>query len=122
MQGRVLDGQRAGAVVADEEDRAAALHGVVVLDHAAGQLSGDDPGLARKIDEARTLQLKLLELFDTMLYTADFPEGFRAAAELRGIKFGAGRQPQTDEQRGNLRKLSSQLQEILKKLEISPAK
>ncbi len=73
---------------------------------------------ARKIDEARTLQLKLLELFDTMLYTADFPEGFRAAAELRGIKFGQGRQPQTDEQRVSLRKLSMQLQEILKKLEI----
>jgi 4-hydroxy-tetrahydrodipicolinate synthase len=73
---------------------------------------------ARKIDEARTLQLKLLELFDAMLYTTEFPEGFRAAAELRGIKLGQGRQPQTDEQRGNLRKLSSQLQEILKKLGI----
>ena len=74
---------------------------------------------ARRIDEARTLQLKLLELFDTMLYTCDFPEGFRAASELRGIKFGQGRQPQTDEQRANRRKLSLQLQEILKKLEIS---
>jgi dihydrodipicolinate synthase/N-acetylneuraminate lyase len=73
---------------------------------------------ARQIDEARTLQLKLLELFDAMLFNSDFPEGFRAAAELRGIKFGQGRQPQTDEQRENLRKLSSQLQEILKKLGI----
>src|SRR3954466_13660908 len=34
-QRRVADGQRAGAVVADEEDRAAALVGVVLLHHRA---------------------------------------------------------------------------------------
>lgn len=48
---------------------------------------------ANKIDEARTLQLRLLELFDAMLYSADFPEGFRAAIELRGFNMGRGRQP-----------------------------
>jgi 4-hydroxy-tetrahydrodipicolinate synthase len=52
----------------------------------------------RKIDEARTLQLRLLELFDAMLYSADFPEGFRAAVELRGFDFGRGRQPMSESQ------------------------
>jgi 4-hydroxy-tetrahydrodipicolinate synthase len=54
---------------------------------------------ARRIDEAVKLQLRLIELFDTMLYSADFPEGFRAAVELRGFDFGRGRQPLSDAQR-----------------------
>ena len=40
-----------------------------------------------------TLQYRLLELFDAMLYSADFPEGFRAAVELRGFAMGRSRQP-----------------------------
>ena len=44
-----------------------------------------DLTMARRIDEARELQYKLVTLFDTMLYSADFPEGFRAALKLRGI-------------------------------------
>ena len=43
---------------------------------------------AGKLDEARDLQYKLLTLFDAMLYSADFPEGFRAAVGLRGFKHG----------------------------------
>ena len=53
---------------------------------------------ARRIDEAVRLQLRLIELFDTMLYSADFPEGFRAAVELRGFNFGRGRQPLSEAQ------------------------
>src|SRR5512139_1257585 len=48
---------------------------------------------ARQLDEAMKLQYRLLELFDAMLYSADFPEGFRAAVELRGFAMGRGRQP-----------------------------
>lgn len=44
------------------------------------------------------LQFRMLELFDAMLYSVDFPEGFRAAVELRGFQVGSGRQPQTDNQ------------------------
>jgi 2-dehydro-3-deoxy-D-pentonate aldolase len=54
---------------------------------------------AGKIDEAMRLQFRLLELFDTMLYSADFPEGFRAAVELRGFKVGQSRQPKTENQK-----------------------
>jgi 4-hydroxy-tetrahydrodipicolinate synthase len=48
---------------------------------------------ANRLDEARPLQMRILELFDAMLYSADFPEGFRAAVELRGFDFGKSRQP-----------------------------
>ena len=48
---------------------------------------------AGQLDQAMQLQFRLLELFDAMLYSADFPEGFRAAIELRGFNFGKSRQP-----------------------------
>ncbi len=67
----------------------------------------------RRIDEARTLQLRLLELFDAMLYSADFPEGFRAAVELRGFDFGRGRQPLSETQQIDRAALSRVLQCIL---------
>lgn len=69
--------------------------------------SGVVPELTRKVydltragrlEEAMRLQYKLLELFDAMLYSADFPEGFKAAVALRGFKLGAGRQPRTEGQ------------------------
>jgi 4-hydroxy-tetrahydrodipicolinate synthase len=67
----------------------------------------------RRIDEARTLQLRLVELFDAMLYSADFPEGFRAAAELRGFDFGRGRQPLSESQQIDRAALQRVLQCIL---------
>jgi 4-hydroxy-tetrahydrodipicolinate synthase len=52
-----------------------------------------DLTVARQIDEARALQFKLVTLFDAMILSADFPEGFRAALKLRGIEAGSSRQP-----------------------------
>ncbi|MEX2561101.1 MAG: dihydrodipicolinate synthase family protein [Pirellulales bacterium] len=72
-----------------------------------------DLTMARRIDEARELQYKLLTLFDAMLYSADFPEGFRAALALRGFHPGAGRQPLADTQQAQIRTLSSTLQCLL---------
>jgi 4-hydroxy-tetrahydrodipicolinate synthase len=72
-----------------------------------------DLAMARRIDEARTLQLRLLELFDAMLYSADFPEGFRAAVELRGFDFGRGRQPMSESQQIDREGLKRVLQCIL---------
>jgi dihydrodipicolinate synthase/N-acetylneuraminate lyase len=63
---------------------------------------------ARRFDEAMALQYRLLELFDAMLYSADFPEGFRAAVELRGFAMGQSRQPLSPTQqinRDNLQRL-----------------
>ncbi|MDB5302707.1 MAG: dihydrodipicolinate synthetase [Phycisphaerales bacterium] len=58
-----------------------------------------DLATAGRLGEAVPLQLRLIELFDAMITSADFPEGFRAAVELRGFDFGASRQPLSDSQR-----------------------
>jgi 4-hydroxy-tetrahydrodipicolinate synthase len=54
---------------------------------------------AGDLDTARQLQFRLIDLFDHLVYTADFPEAFRIAVELRGFKMGAGRQPLSEKQR-----------------------
>jgi len=59
---------------------------VMGVDGGTNATSGIVPELTRKLwdltkanrlDEARALQLRILELFDAMLYSADFPEGFQ---------------------------------------------
>ena len=84
--------------------------------------SGIVPELTRKLydltragqlDEAMKLQYRLLELFDAMLYSADFPEGFRAGVELRGIKMGPSRQPLSPNQQVDRAALQGVLQCIL---------
>jgi len=72
-----------------------------------------DLTLAGQLDEAKDLQYRLLTLFDAMLLSAEFPEGFRAALRLRGIQTGIGRQPQSAVQQLELEKLSDQLQCLL---------
>lgn len=48
-----------------------------------------------------------------MLYSADFPEGFRAAVELRGFDMGRSRQPLSPTQQVNREKLQGLLRCIL---------
>lgn len=66
-----------------------------------------------RIDEARALQYELLNLFDAMLYHSEFPDGFRAAAGLRGFRMGRGRQPLSEGQLEDLSQLTKTLQCIL---------
>ena len=68
-----------------------------------------DLARAQRIDEARDLQYKLLALFDAMIYSAEFPEGFRAAVTLRGFRMGKGRQPLSPDQQLKLEDLSRTL-------------
>ena len=68
---------------------------------------------AGQIDEAMRMQYRLLELFDAMLYSADFPEGFRAGVEIRGFDMGRSRQPLSETQRVDRAALSRLLQCIL---------
>jgi 4-hydroxy-tetrahydrodipicolinate synthase len=70
-------------------------------------------GDARALKDAMTLQLRLIELFDAMLYSADFPEGFRTAVDLRGFHFGRGRQPLSEGQQTDRGELQHMLQCIL---------
>jgi 4-hydroxy-tetrahydrodipicolinate synthase len=72
-----------------------------------------DLTLAGEINAARKLQYQLLELFDAMIYTADFPEGVRAAMRLRGFDTGVGRQPLSGTQHLELGAVSRSLQCIL---------
>jgi dihydrodipicolinate synthase/N-acetylneuraminate lyase len=77
-----------------------------------------DLSRAGKYEEAMKWQYRVLELFDLMLYQFEFPDGFRAATDLRGFHFGSGRQPQTGAQRVQREKLSAALQCILADFEL----
>ncbi len=72
-----------------------------------------DMTLAGNIDAARDLQYRILPLFDAMLLSAEFPEGFRAALRIRGFDVGMGRQPKSDVQQEQLQKLTAELQCLL---------
>lgn len=72
-----------------------------------------DLTLAHRIEEARKVQYDLVTLFDTMIYQAEFPDGFRAAVQLRGFQMGRGRQPLSDKQLADLSTLSRTLQCLL---------
>jgi 4-hydroxy-tetrahydrodipicolinate synthase len=63
--------------------------------------------------EAMKWQFRVLELFDAMLNTFEFPDGFRAGAELRGFRFGHGRQPLSNAQEQDRTALSSVLHCII---------
>jgi 4-hydroxy-tetrahydrodipicolinate synthase len=76
---------------------------------------------AGQYEEALRWQYRLLELFDAMLYSADFPEGFRAAVELRGFRMGRSRQPMTADQRIDRQALQRVLQCILADFGYVPA-
>ncbi len=95
---------------------------LVGCDGGTNATSGIVPELTRKLyeltragrlDEARSLQYKLLRLFDVMIYSADFPEGFRAALRLRGFQTGSGRQPLAPTQKIDLQGISDTLQCLL---------
>jgi 4-hydroxy-tetrahydrodipicolinate synthase len=72
-----------------------------------------DMTLAGRMDEARDLQYRILPLFDAMLLSAEFPEGFRAALRLRGFDVGEGRQPKSPVQQQQMAQLTAQLHCLL---------
>jgi len=77
-----------------------------------------DLATAGNLSQAVPLQLRLIELFDAMLLSADFPEGFRAAVELRGFNFGRSRQPLSETQQVDRTALQRVLRCILADFEI----
>src|SRR5215475_7494453 len=91
---------------------------LIGCDGGTNASSGVVPELTRKlfdltvsgrINEARELQYDLVKLFDAMMYSAEFPEGFRAAVNLRGFDMGVGRQPLSPEQKTDIASLSKTL-------------
>lgn len=94
----------------------------VGADGGTNATSGVVPEITRKIyelatagnyDDARSWQYRLLKLFDAMIYKSEFPEGFRAALQLRGINTGPGRQPQSEVLHQQLDILRDELQCLL---------
>jgi dihydrodipicolinate synthase/N-acetylneuraminate lyase len=75
---------------------------------------------AGRIDEAMRLQSQLIPLFDAMLYSVDFPDGFRAGVELRGFNMGQSRQPTSDSQRAERLALKEKLKQLLADLGVEP--
>src|SRR5947207_737482 len=73
---------------------------------------------AGNYEEAMKWQYRIIELFDVMLYSFEFPDGFRAAAELRGFRFGRSRQPQTSAQQTDRAEVARVLQCILADFEL----
>jgi len=95
---------------------------LIGCDGGTNASSGVVPELTRKlyelttayrIDEARDLQYAIVRLFDSMIYTAEFPDGFRTAVRLRGFETGVGRQPLAEDQQAELVKLADTLQCLL---------
>jgi 4-hydroxy-tetrahydrodipicolinate synthase len=51
-----------------------------------------------RIEEARCIQYKMLDLINVLLLETSFPEGFRVGMELRGFQMGNGRQPLSEKE------------------------
>lgn len=95
---------------------------MVGCDGGTNATSGVVPELTRAIyescksgqwDRAMQLQYRLLPLFDAMLATLEFPEGFRRGARIRGWDLGQSRQPLSPQQSTAADAAQRKLQEML---------
>lgn len=94
----------------------------VGIDGGTNATSGIVPEVTRKlfdayqsgqVDDAMAIQYRLIELFNAMLYGADFPDGFRAGVELRGFDMGASRQPLSAQQLAGRSELKGRLEAMI---------
>ncbi len=101
---------------------------LIGCDGGTNATSGITPELTRKLydltkngqlDEARPIQDLVRKLFDAMLYSADFPEGFRVGVELRGMRMGPGRQPLSEKHRAALVELRTIVGNLLAEARLS---
>jgi 4-hydroxy-tetrahydrodipicolinate synthase len=69
--------------------------------------------VAGNIPEARRIQLKLLDLINTMLFGTNFPEGFRAGMSLRGFDLGTTRQLLSPREQTDLEEIRGKIACIL---------
>lgn len=95
---------------------------MVGCDGGTNATSGVVPELTRAIYEAckagqweraMQLQYRLLPLFDAMIATSEFPEGFRRGARIRGWDLGRSRQPLSPQQSSAADAAQRRLQEML---------
>lgn len=65
---------------------------------------------AGRLEEARAIQYKLLDLIRMLVFGADFPEAVRQAVGLRGFQMGIGRQPLSATQKFSLEEVRRTIQ------------
>jgi dihydrodipicolinate synthase/N-acetylneuraminate lyase len=104
---------------------------LIGADGGTNATSGVVPELTRAIyeackalqwDRAMQLQYRLLPLFDAMLSTVEFPEGFRRGAKIRGWDLGQSRQPLTPQQTTAADIAQRKIQEMLAQFEFLQSK
>ena len=69
--------------------------------------------LAGDVEQARTLQYRVLDLINLMLLGVNFPEGFKTGVAVRGFDVGPPRQVMSEEEREYLLNLEAQISCIL---------
>ncbi|XZE44997.1 dihydrodipicolinate synthase family protein [Pirellulaceae bacterium SH467] len=103
---------------------------MIGADGGTNATSGVVPELTRAIydacrakdwDQAMKLQYQLLPLFDAMLTTAEFPEGFRRGAKVRGWNLGESRTPLTAQQATAADRAQAKIQQLLSGFEFMKA-
>ncbi len=91
---------------------------MIGADGGTNVTSGVAPELTKKlyeaatsndVEEARRLQYLVRQIFDKLLFGADFPEACRMAIGLRGLAMGSTRQPLSEEHQVKLDELAPQL-------------
>lgn len=91
---------------------------MIGADGGTNVTSGVAPELTRKlyeaatagdVEESRRLQYLVRQIFDKLLFGADFPEACRMAIGLRGLRMGSTRQPLSEEHEKTLAELGPQL-------------
>jgi len=70
---------------------------------------------AGRLDAAFARQRQITDLLDIAFLGADFPEGFRVAAGLRGFAMGESRQPATDAQQADRRVLADKIKAAIER-------
>lgn len=73
-----------------------------------------DSTRAGRLDEALSIQQRVTRLFNALFAAADFPDGFRLGAALRGIGSGEGRMPRSESQRENEKIARDELSALLR--------
>ena len=74
---------------------------------------------AGRLDAAFARQRQITDLLDIAFLGADFPEGFRVAAGVRGFAMGESRQPATDAQRAERRALADKIQAAIDRCSVA---
>jgi dihydrodipicolinate synthase/N-acetylneuraminate lyase len=80
-----------------------------------------DAAAAGEWKRAMELQYRLLPLFDAMITTAEFPEGFRRGARVRGWDLGRSRQPLTHQQVTAADRAQERLREMMAGFQLDSA-